>query len=57
MGYAVINLQTNIVENAIVWDGVTQWDPPDGYYVEPFGDSVAGIGWSYIQGEFIPPSE
>lgn len=56
MKYAVINSQTNIVENAIVWDGVAPWTPPAGYYVEPIGDSGAGIGWSYINGQFVPPA-
>jgi hypothetical protein len=56
MKYAVISSETNIVENVIVWDGVTPWTPPTGYYVEPIGDSGAWIGWSYINGQFVPPS-
>ena len=55
MKYAVINSDTNIVENVIIWDGVTPWTPPVGYYVKPIGDSGAGIGWSYIDGQFVPP--
>jgi hypothetical protein len=58
MNYAVINSQTNIVENAIIWDGVAQWAPPDGCYVEPLGDSCAGIGWTKNEdGSFSPPVE
>ena len=57
MRYAVINSETNIVEGIIIWDGVTPWTPPVGCYVEPVGDSGAGIGWSYIDGQFVPPIE
>ena len=56
MNYAVIFSETNIVEGVIVWDGVTPWAPPAGCYVEPVGDSGAGIGWSYIDGQFVPPA-
>ena len=57
MKYAVINSETNIVENVIVWDGESHWAPPAGYYIEEIGDSCAGIGWSYINGQFAPPAE
>lgn len=56
MKYAVINSDTNIVENVIIWDGVAPWTPPAGCYVEPVGDSGAGIGWSYIDGQFVAPA-
>ena len=55
MNYAVINSETNIVEGVIVWDGVAPWTPPAGCYVEQVGDSGAGIGWSYIGGQFVAP--
>lgn len=55
MRYAVIDSQTNVVENVIVWDGVSPWTPPAGYYTAPIGDSGAGIGWSYINGTFVSP--
>lgn len=32
--YAIIN-QSNIVENIIVWDGVSQWSPPEGCTLVP----------------------
>lgn len=28
MNYALVNKETGIVENIIVWDGVTEWTPP-----------------------------
>jgi hypothetical protein len=55
MKHALINSETNIVENVIVWDGKTPWAPPAGYYVHAVGASGAGIGWSYINGEFVAP--
>lgn len=57
MNYAIIDLVTNIVENVIVWDGESPWSPPAGYYMEPIGNSGAGIGWSYVNGQFVQPSE
>jgi hypothetical protein len=56
MKYAVINSETNIVENVILWDGVASWPIPDGFYVEPLEDKIAGIGWSCIDGEFVAPA-
>jgi hypothetical protein len=56
MKYAVISEETNIVDNVIIWDGVTPWTPPVEYYTESIGDSGAGIGWSYIDGQFVPPA-
>lgn len=27
--YALVNKTTSVIENVIVWDGVTEWTPPD----------------------------
>ncbi|QOF85440.1 MULTISPECIES: tail fiber assembly protein [unclassified Pseudomonas] len=51
--YAVINVETGIVENTVVWNGQEDWMVPDGYEVVETED--AGIGWSYIKGAFSPP--
>jgi hypothetical protein len=56
MVYAVINSQTNVVENTIVWDGVSPWAPPENCYVEPITNPHAGIGWSFANGEWIAPT-
>jgi len=41
------------VVNVAVWDGETAWTPERGEAVEiPEGVS-AGIGWDYIDGEFV----
>jgi hypothetical protein len=55
MKYAVINSETNIVENVILWDGVTPWTPPSKCYTVLIGNSGAGIGWSYINKQFVAP--
>lgn len=55
MNYAVINSETNIVENVIIWDGQALWAPPEGCYTKPIDGSNAGIGWSYIDGQFFAP--
>ena len=45
MNYALVNTETNIVENIIVWDGVTEWTPPAGVDVIQLSESeVAYIG-------------
>ena len=54
MDKAVVNTETKIVENIVVWDGTTPWSPPDGCIVVDLVGQ-AGIGWSYIDGEFIAP--
>ena len=53
--YAIID-STNTVINVVVWDGKPPWTPSDGCtaVVIPEG-SNAGIGWIYVDGEFIAP--
>ena len=53
MEYAIINSE-NIVVNAIIWDGETPWSPPEGHTAILL-TGFAGIDWSYVNGEFIPP--
>lgn len=53
--YAVIFSSTGIVENLILWDGVTDWSPPEGCIA--IETDIAQIGWSYVDGEFIAPPE
>jgi hypothetical protein len=55
MNYAVINSETNIVENVTLWDGVVLWTPPEGRYVQLLDNALAGIGWSFVDNQFVPP--
>lgn len=51
--YAVINSKSTVVENVILWDGETEWAPPEGYIA--LESDVAGIGWKYLKGELVAP--
>jgi hypothetical protein len=56
--YALIDTATTVVVNVVVWDGLPPWAPEYGQIavVIPEG-SNAGIGWTYVDGEFIAPPE
>lgn len=56
MKHAVINSETKIVENVILWDGVTPWTPPNGCFVQALTNPYVGIGWSFIGGQWIAPT-
>lgn len=51
--YAVIDANGNII-NVTLWDGVSEWSPPDGCYVVQ-SDTML-IGGTYIDGIYTPPS-
>lgn len=53
--YAII--QNELVINTVMWDGGSEWAPPQDCIAVLVGDSGAGIGWSYIDEKFVPPSE
>lgn len=50
MNYALVNTETGIVENIVVWDGVTEWTPPVGVDVIQLSESEA----AYIGGTRNP---
>lgn len=51
--YAIIDLTTNIVTNVALWDGVTEWDPGEGFIA--IQSNTAQMGWTYKEGQFIAP--
>ena len=55
--YAIIDA-TTLVINIVIWDGLPPWTPSQDCIavVIPEGSS-AGIGWTYVDGEFIAPPE
>ena len=55
MNYALVD-NTGLVVNIIIWDGESDWQPPEGLIAVPLTDGAA-IGWSYVEGEFIAPPE
>lgn len=54
--YAIVSLATWVVTNVAQWDGVTSWEPGDGFEAIPTDD--AEVGWSYSPetGLFSPPA-
>ena len=47
-------IKDNKVINAVVWDGVSDWTPPEGTTVE-LAPAHVGIGWTRVDGEWIAP--
>lgn len=54
MGNAYAVIKDGIVINMVSWDGVTEWQPAEGFAV-PSPDYV-GIGWRYEDGKFTDPN-
>jgi hypothetical protein len=59
--YAMVNNETSRVDNVIVWNGVAEYTPPEGYTLvqipEPNEtEPTPGIGWFYIDGVFVETS-
>ena len=42
----------SVVVNVSLWDGVTAWTPAEETVEIPEGVS-AGIGWDYVDGQFV----
>lgn len=60
--YAMVNNQTNFVDNAVEWDGEAFWTPLEGYTVVKFPEPnetepTPGRGWWYINGVFVETLE
>jgi hypothetical protein len=50
--YAVID--GSLVVNTVVWDGVSDWSPPQGSTLVSLSDHpYVGIGWDYVDGQFV----
>lgn len=48
--------QGDLVVNVVVKDPTGQWQPPEGCWVMDIPEgSVAGIGWRYVDGQWIAP--
>lgn len=53
--YAVVDAVGNVI-NVVLWDGKTNWNPPEGATAIKINGSGAGIGWTYKDGGFIRPT-
>ena len=49
--YAVVD--AGVVINWVIWDGESDWKPDSGVAI--LANGLAGIGWAYNNGDFIPP--
>lgn len=50
--YLLIESSSGIIRDTILWDGITEWNPPDGYYLElPTGSYSVVIDTS----SYAPP--
>jgi hypothetical protein len=61
--FAWINTDNNLVENVIYYDGESTITLPENVQIIEMPDdyhgtwSPLGIGWSYINGQFVEPPE
>lgn len=56
--YCIIETASNLVVNIIIWDGSSEYVPPDGTFLNPATDDVE-IGWVYDpqSGDYSPAQE
>jgi len=52
MKYAIV--ENDEVINVTLWDGTTEWSPPEGTIAVACPDEV-GPGWTYENGTFVAP--
>lgn len=53
--YALVNSTTGLIENVTVWDGVSEWSPPEGLTAEKMPEEeVVTIGSYFKDGSFFP---
>lgn len=58
MKYAIVQDSTKVVENIIVWDGVTPYTPPQGTSLVNVDGIQCDIGWiEQPDGTFAHPPE
>ena len=47
-------IEGDSIVNVVVWDGQSDWSPPEGMTLASLADHPhAGIGWDYVDGEFV----
>ena len=52
---AVIVKETGIVDNIVIWDGESPYDPGVDFETLPVDDAVVDIGYRYADGVFSAP--
>ena len=51
--YAII--ENGVVTNICLWDGITEWLPPENSSVVQLVDTSVCISFLYSDGQFTPP--
>jgi hypothetical protein len=51
-GYLIIKDEQVI--NTVLWDGVSEWTPPEGTTAE-LAPAHVGIGWTRVDGNWVAP--
>ena len=47
-------VENGLVVNTIVWDGESEWLPPEGTTLVSLAEHpYVGIDWDYVDGEFV----
>jgi hypothetical protein len=47
-------IEGNTVINTVLWDGESKWSQPEGAMLVSLSDRPhVGIGWEYVNGEFV----
>ena len=54
--YALVRSPDGLIVNVCVWDGVTSWDDAIANVSAIECPDGVGPGWSYVGGEWIPPT-
>lgn len=49
---AIVAKATGIVDNIVIWDGESPYDPGVDFETVVMGDAVVDIGWRYHDGTF-----
>jgi hypothetical protein len=49
---AVIARETGMVDNIVIWDGASPYDPGADFETVVVGDAMVDIGWQYYDGTF-----
>lgn len=55
--WALVNDETNVIDNVVVWDADTEWSAPTGFTLVNIDGKEVGIGFTYdaTSGEFTAP--
>ena len=53
--YAIVDKITGFVDNVVLWDGIVDWEPPEGYQAIHTENETVGPKWTYLNGTFTAP--